>query len=346
MNRDARAMRRWWLFGFSCAALAPSLLAACTSIKDKSASQTTRIDFGDLWTADAFPCGDDKLSVLLSIKQNQKKLIATSADSSECVPRGSVVWEGELPTANVLPSLLPLTFDVEVRLSEDEPIAGSVTIASADRLALLVDDLTIGMTRGASGPHADAGELNAGAGEAEGSSQRSAADGGSGGRGARAGAGGAGRAGSGGRAGSPNHAGDGGVDEGSTGGAAGSDGPAAIGGKGGAGASGGAGKGGSSPVGVAGAGPEAGSGDVPDDQPASGAAGSGATEWICMNVLDSCGCVVGPGGSGGCAVNYPCCFTLTMVGLTACQCWPDDSDSCRDLHAGNPEKKAAASCPP
>jgi hypothetical protein len=65
-----------------------------------------------------------------------------------------------------------------------------------------------------------------------------------------------------------------------------------------------------------------------------------------MNVFDSCGCVEGPGGSGGCAVNYPCCFTLTMVGLNACQCWPDDSDSCRDLKAGNPEKKAVATCPP
>lgn len=80
----------------------------------------------------------------------------------------------------------------------------------------------------------------------------------------------------------------------------------------------------------------------------SGNAGSGAgtTRWFCMNVAESCACVETAGETSRCSVTPPCCFSLTMVGLDTCQCWPENSEPCRDLRAGSPDKKAIRACPP
>ncbi len=75
----------------------------------------------------------------------------------------------------------------------------------------------------------------------------------------------------------------------------------------------------------------------------SAAAGAG---WFCMNVAESCACVEAAGVTGKCTVTPPCCFALTMVGLNTCQCWPENSEPCRDLRAGATDKKAIPSCPP
>jgi len=95
--------------------------------------------------------------------------------------------------------------------------------------------------------------------------------------------------------------------------------------------------------------PMGGAGGAQAPKPA--AAGSGSRPaaragWYCMNVLESCACVETAGATGQCDITPPCCFALTMVGLNACQCWPESSESCRDLRAGATDKKAIPSCPP
>ena len=77
-----------------------------------------------------------------------------------------------------------------------------------------------------------------------------------------------------------------------------------------------------------------------------GSSASTGVGWFCTNVAESCACVETAGVTSQCDVMPPCCFALTMVGLNTCQCWPENSEPCRDLRAGATDKKAIPSCPP
>jgi hypothetical protein len=81
------------------------------------------------------------------------------------------------------------------------------------------------------------------------------------------------------------------------------------------------------------------------EEPRGDAAAGG--EWYCTSSGSACVCIEDRGMVGdSCEQKPACCFTLEVFGRSSCQCWPEDSSSCRDQPGESPEARRIATCPP
>jgi hypothetical protein len=329
----------------ACFALAPPLLTACTSIKDRTQSASAQgVELGGLWMTASFPCNGQLDTLLLGLEHKGRLLSASSTTQTACVARGRLLWTGMLPVLRVTPASLPVTLDVTVHLSGADDLEGEVSIITSDRMELRFEDAVVVMKRGAGSQEADDAEEQGGAG----SSVKSSAT--AGGKAARAGVSG-GHAASG-NAGSRSVSSGGSKAPAAGSGGAGRDEAEAGSGGGGpdeaeAGSGGGADQ---ADAGRGGAGEGAAKAGSGAPSRAAGTAGSSApssdpSQWFCTNVLDSCACVMNGAGAASCATKQPCCFSVRTFPTPNCQCWPADSDSCRTRDT-DPDKEPVASCPP
>lgn len=320
-----------------CTAM-PPVLAACTSVeKQGNPLGPEYVDFNAMWTARGYPCGPSLQRVTLQLAQRGKQVIGSGVTDSECITAGDVVFRATIPGEGVLLAGLPLSLRVELTLGGTRPrkVNGNLQVQSADELELDAGDVTLLLTRGAGD---DAGSTDASAADSGGPAQDAAAD--AGGEPAKP------------DAGKP--AADGGVTSGS--GGSGGNQPSAGNGTAGAGA-GGAGSGG---MPAAGSGGKSGSGGMSGASGASGAmaggpaAGSGGAppvstgRWFCLQYGTACSCVRNTAQQSDlCSAPKPtCCFTLSALGQDACQCWPEQSTTCRNYMSEAPNAKKVATCPP
>jgi hypothetical protein len=345
LGRDTRWPTQRWIFGIAFVTLLfPPALTACTALKERQPSvMAEAIDFDDVWSAVGFPCGGEKLNLLLSVKQYEKELSAKNVTPNECVPLSHVVLHATLPK-HVYSTDLPLTveadFSRDPKEAEPDRAMGLVTVQSADRLILVADDAVVNLTRGAkdSAP-TEAMRASSTAGTSGGGSGESAAAADGGGDEAH---------GAGGQAGTTEHAGSG-----------------AIAGTGASAAA--AGGGSDAPMNVAGtaapragndASVEAGSGGGAPNAgaaaPAAGAGGSGSEAiaglngryWFCNTIGVGCICIENDSQDNeDLCFSKPteCCFT-DLDETTNCQCYPEDSRGCREARA-DPHVVFIEKCP-
>lgn len=143
-------------------AIAPSLLTACTSIKDRTQSAAAQaVELGGLWMTSSFPCNGRLDTLLLGVEHKGKVLGASSTTQTACVTRGHLLWMGTLSMQRLTPSSLPVMLDVTVHLSGGDDLEGQVSIISSDRMELRFDDAVVVMKRGA-GAEADDVEAEGG----------------------------------------------------------------------------------------------------------------------------------------------------------------------------------------
>ncbi|HKU41069.1 MAG TPA: hypothetical protein VJR89_23060, partial [Polyangiales bacterium] len=226
-------------FVFAC-------LAACTTLPHQGPQPVnSSLDLDGSWIARRFPCGGEPQDLQLTLRQREKQLTARCATKSKCAPQGALLWQGELREKTLELDDLPLTMQVDLELPSAR--TASLTLLSANRMILDIDESTVTLQRGTlEAVPIDAGTRPAAGAGGAGSGGRNAGDASvpAAGRGeaGKAGAGAAGAAAGGGRGGAdmPSAAGSGAGGDSGTG-------PAP------AGASGGGGNAGNGPAGGQGA---------------------------------------------------------------------------------------------
>jgi hypothetical protein len=343
---ELRSAWRWMLSVGLVTLAAPTLLTACTSIRNsRSSSSAAVIDFSDVWTATDFPCGAGKLDLVLSVNQLERELIATSLTTSTCTSLGHVVWHGTLPQRGITAAALPLTVQVELtvqaRQAEVARTIGVITLISADRMVLAADTGVVELTR--AGKSSDAsidargGPSLADSGKDGGAELDSGMHGGSSEPANPAPE----------RAEDPDapaaNGGGTGAGKSGTGGAAAVSGRNASG-PAGANASAQAGVGGIGGGGAAGTAPAAGAGVSPEEVIES----LKGIYWFCINVDDACVCIENTDSTNDFRCRSKpreCCVTSPHEDVKNCQCAPATSLACQDALA-EPDRVMLDRCPP
>lgn len=85
-----------------------------------------------------------------------------------------------------------------------------------------------------------------------------------------------------------------------------------------------------------------------EDAGVPAADGGSPRKWYCLPFQDSCTCVADLGVSGDmCSKPKPsCCMTFIAAGQLACECWPPESQQCKQREIQAPDSKLVQTCPP